>query len=116
MRFHRISSRSTQELQQQRIEFFRGCQLQPMIGTVDPDVSETGIAVAFRIAHLLLGKENISVTPDTNDWDLYTRKRPAGYQRQICAIVIEARDESSGTRQSSSDVAKLDRIVKHQAE
>jgi hypothetical protein len=84
-----------------------------MIGAVDSDVAETGVAVALRSAHLILGEKNIAVAPYADDWNLHARERLSTHQAQVRAVVIQARRESPGTRQSRPDVPKLGRIPKH---
>ena len=101
-----------QNLQQQRIQFLRGCQLQPMIRAIDPEVAETGVAVAFRTAHLILGEEDIAVTPDADNRNRRAPEGLAPQQAQIRAVVIEACCESPWARQSISDVRKLEWVVK----
>src|SRR5205809_665901 len=112
MCFQRISPRSTQELQQQRIQFLGGCQLRPMISAIHPEVAETGVAVALRSAHLTLGEEDIALAPDADNRNLHVRECLAE-QAQVRAVVIEASRESPGTRESRPDEPKLGRIVKH---
>ena len=71
-----------------------------MIGAVDPDVAETGVAVALRSAHLILGEEDIAVAPDADNRNLHARECLAEHRAQVRAVVIEARRESPGARQS----------------